>query len=572
MADAWGNRDPRPAEYVALLATTRDAILEVDPDATIIAAALAPTTEIAGRNISDIRFLDAMYQHGASAFMDVVAGKPYGFARSPFDREVDETILNFSRIIALREVMLAHDDGGTALWASNFGWNSLPQDWTGAPSIWGQVSADEQIDFALKAMDRIHREWPWLGAMILHQWQPMASASDPQWGFSLIQQDGSPSPLLLALQGYDHPQHAQNGLYHPRNEHSRYSGIWQFSELGADIGWLEQSDSQLTVDFFGTDIAMLLREDEYVAFLYPKIDGQDANATQRDSSGNAYVFLRSNSRGPETNLAPIARNLSLGPHTLHVVADRGWDRWAIAGYAVSSGNLAEPYERQITLGIVTSCLSLLVFLISAVSSPWQQWIPALSVLGRGLNVTTQLLLTGVTSFFLMLAMLWTWDSPRASIFLREDINIALALLTGGLLYLNLGLIFSLALALILFVLIVQRIESGLILTLLWAPFFLFPVSLHTYSFPMVEVMILITGAAGAVRFMVYLGHQLRAENGEFSLFAKTALLRVNAIDIAVLSLVLLGAISLLWTEALNPARTELRTLICGAGALLLAYA
>ena len=182
LADAWGNRDPRPAEYVALLATTRDAILEVDPDATIIAAALAPTTEIAGRNISDIRFLDAMYQHGASAFMDVVAGKPYGFARSPFDREVDETILNFSRIIALREVMLAHDDGGTALWASNFGWNSLPQDWTGAPSIWGQVSADEQIDFALKAMDRSHREWPWLGAMILHQWQPMASAERSAMG------------------------------------------------------------------------------------------------------------------------------------------------------------------------------------------------------------------------------------------------------------------------------------------------------------------------------------------------------------------------------------------------------
>ena len=46
-----------------------------------------------------------MYRHGAGDLMDVVAGKPYGFSLPPLDRRVDESILNYSRIIALREVM-----------------------------------------------------------------------------------------------------------------------------------------------------------------------------------------------------------------------------------------------------------------------------------------------------------------------------------------------------------------------------------------------------------------------------------------------------------------------------------
>ena len=87
LADAWGGLDPRPAEYVALLSTARDAILSADPAATIVAAALAPTTEIAGRNISDIRYLEALYAQGAGELMDVVAGKPYGFSASPLDRQ-----------------------------------------------------------------------------------------------------------------------------------------------------------------------------------------------------------------------------------------------------------------------------------------------------------------------------------------------------------------------------------------------------------------------------------------------------------------------------------------------------
>lgn len=561
LGDAWGGNDPRPAEYVALLATARKAILQADPSARIVAGGLAPTVETGGRNISDIHYLEAMYAHGARELMDVVAGKPYGQFASPLDRKIDEAALNFSRIIALREVMLANGDGKTPLWASNYGWNFLPSDWRGDASIWGAVSEAKQVQYTLQALDRAHREWPWLGPMFLQHWQPAADPASAQWGFALVNPDGSASALLKALETYQYPSLAQNGLYHARNRHARYSGVWEFGELGADIGWLPTSDSHLSFDFFGADVAMLLREDEYFAFLYPTVDGQAPNATQQDASGNAYIFLRSNSRGPELNLSPIARDLPLGVHRLRAIADQGWDRWAIAGYAVSSGDLSAPYNRQIALGSFATALSLVVFALSAASAPWNNWPPGLSNLFSGLNATARLVLTGATSFFMMLAMLWTWESPRASIFLRDEVNIALALLTGGALYISESVLITLALAILLFIQIYHRISNGLILTLFWAPFFLSPVELYTYAIPMVEILLLISAAAGFVKAMVNIGRSHQMGNSAFHAFSFGMLRRIELMDAAVIGIALLAVISLLWAQQPDTALTELRTLI-----------
>ncbi|MCY3796590.1 MAG: O-antigen ligase family protein [Chloroflexi bacterium] len=561
LGDAWGGRDPRPAEYVAMLASARDAILDADPSAAIVAAGLAPTVETAGRNISDIRYLQAMYAQGARELMDVVAGKPYGQFTSPLDRAVDENVLNFSRIIALREVMLANDDGRKPLWASNYGWNALPLDWPGDASIWGEVSVEEQTQFALQTLDRVHREMPWLGPLFLQHWQPEADPESAQWGFALLKQDGSESALLRALQTYQFPSLAQNGLYHARNSHASYSGLWQFSELGADIGKQPITDSQLSFDFFGADVAMLLREDDYFAFLYPTVDGLAPNALQKDADGRAYVFLRSNSRAPELNLVPIASNLALGNHKLHASADQGWDRWAIAGYAVSSGDLSPPYNRQITLGLLATALSLSVLAMTIATSPWDVWLPGITNLLSGLSATTHLLFTGVTSILMMLAMLWTWDSPKASILARDEVNILLAILTGGALYISESFLISLIIGLLLFVQIYHRIENGLILTLLWAPFFLYPVELHIYAFPMVEILLLISAAAGLVKLMVTIGKRMQMENAAFPALSGTAMRRITALDLAVGCLVVLALLSLLWAQHRDHALTELRTLI-----------
>ncbi|MCC6802707.1 MAG: beta-galactosidase, partial [Anaerolineae bacterium] len=325
----WGGLPPRPVEYLALLTAAYSAIHGADAGATVIAAALAPTTEQGPDNISDIRYLRDLYALGAAPYMDAVAGKPYGFDTPPDDRAVDESVLNFSRIVALREIMVQNGDGRKALWASAFGWNSLPEDWAGESSIWGSVSAEQRVSYTLAALDRADREWAWLGGMILQNWQPNAPGLDPQWGFALRDQRDNPTLLYVALEQRTQPTTATNGLYFPANEFARYSGVWTFGDLGADIGWVQ--DSQLDFVYAGSDLSLLVREDDYVALLYATVDGQPANALPRDAEGSAILNLTSGTRQPKLSLVPVAHGLGSGTHTLHVTADRGWDRWALAG-------------------------------------------------------------------------------------------------------------------------------------------------------------------------------------------------------------------------------------------------
>lgn len=560
LTDAWGGMEPRPAHYTALLQTAYQNIHNADSSATVIAAALAPTVETGPHNISDIRYLGDLYALGAHEFADAFAAKPYGFNYPPDDRTVSENRLNFSRIIALREVMVLHGDGKKALWASNWGWNSLPEGWRGQPSIWGNVSAEDRIGYTLQALERAEREWPWLGGMILQHWQPQASPDDPLWGFSLIDQNGDPTPLWEALAARSPAIGASNGLYPAANRFARYSGVWTFSDLGADIGWID--DSRFEFDFVGRDISLLLRKDNYVAYLYPTVDHQPTNATPVDPAGNAYIILTSKTLEPELTLIPVSRNLEPGLHTLRVVADdlvpdEAQDRWMLAGYAVSSGNLHEPYERQIAVAWFSTLIAACAVVLTGSQIPWNSMVWPIAPIWQRIGNVGQFAISAVTSVALMFGMLLTWGDSPPAVFRRESVQLGLALVSAGLIYLEPAVPLTLAAILILFIIIFNRLEIGLVLTLFWSPFFLFPVELHTFAFPMSEVMILITGAAWLLRLAATWGRMRQTTVTNAYRYP----IHLTALDWAVIAWVLIGIISLSWAELRNYAVTELRVVI-----------
>lgn len=558
---AWGNNDPHAAHYTAMLCAAFPTIHAADENSTVIAAALAPTAEMGPSNISDIQYLKDMYVLGAKNCMDAVAAKPYGFSSSPDDRTFQPDILNFSRIIALREVMIANGDAQKALWASNWGWNSLPLQWTGQPSIWGNVTSSLAVDYTNDAIVRANREWPWLGGMILHHWQPDAPPNDPIWGFALINQDDEPNNLLNALQTWQHPPLAQNGLYHPVTPYAHYSGVWTFGALGADIGWLETSDSQLKFDFKGQDIALLLREDDYVAFLYPTVDGKPANDTPQDNQGNAYIFLRSAGLTPEINLVPVAKNLSDTQHSLHIKTDKGWDRWALAGFAVSSGNLADPYNSQINIAWLTAIVALVSVVLTGRAIEWYRAFSRLRNLIDVLEATSNLAFSTFTSIVLLMGMLLTWGDGTLNILRRDSVPLAIAIFTAGLIYIQPPLILVLVSALILFIIFYNHIDIGLTLTLFWSPFFLFPVELFHYAFPLAETLILLTFGAWFLKQVAIVGRGYQSTNSAFHpLSISTHLSHLHAIDIGLLVWIGIAILSLTWTNRLDVAYTELRTL------------
>ncbi len=550
---AWGNQPPGPVDYLALLRAAYSAIHGADATATVIAAGLAPTTEQGPDNLSDITYLQDLYALGAAPYMDAVAAKPYGFNTSPDDRTVRDDTLNFSRIVALREIMVKNGDGGKALWASDWGWNSLPANWSGQPSIWGSVTSNQQASYTLSALDRALREWPWVGGMILQEWQPNVAPTNPQWGFSLLDRQGKPTALYSALANRPQMTAAIDGLYFPANPFARYSGVWTFGVLGADIGWVQ--DSQLDFNYQGSDVALLVRQDDYVAYLYATVDGQQANALPRDASGNALLNLTSDTRTPETNLVAVARNLGTGQHTLHITADRGWDRWALAGFAVSSGNLADPYNRQIAVALLTAAISACAAVVTAFRFNWQPVRRATDGIWQRLGDAGQIAVSVITSLALMIGMLLTWSDFVPNLFRQEPVQIGLAMLTAGLIYVEPHFVIVIVAALVLFVIIYHRIDLGLMLTVFYTPFFLFPVDLYKFAFPMSELVVLITAAAWILRSLASWGRARRAH------IMISLSLRLSPLDGGVLALVILGALSLIWAAQRGAAITELRTLL-----------
>jgi O-antigen ligase len=550
----WGRLPPRAAEYTALLSDAYHAIHAADPHVTVIAAALAPTIETGPDNVSDLIFLRDMYAFGASDVMDAVAGKPYGFDFSHDDRRADDRLLNFSRFAALREVMIAHGDADKPLWGSHWGWNSLPSDWKGSPSIWGEVSAQEQVDYTLGAIERAEREWPWLGGLILHHWNPPYPSDHPQQGFALTTPESKPTALLQALVNRAAPQHASTGWHPVRHPDAEYSGVWTFSEAGADIGWLR--DSRVRFTFTGTDVGLLLREDNYVAHLYVTVDGQPANALPRDGSGNAYIVLSSGSREPQTGPVAVARDLPYGLHTVEIIADQGFDRYALAGFTVGSGDIARTYNAWAAGASLAFMVSVLAAAASGATLPWRAWSRRASRLFTALSLPLQIAVSFLTSLALLATFLLSLGQPDASLIRREPVLPIIAFLSAGAVYLNVALPLTLAAGLILFWCITQRISIGLMLTIFYAPFFLFPVELYLFRFPMVEILTLMTSGAWVL-------HQF-ADWGRLRQIGATVYplqrLRLSWPDRLVIAYLILGFAALFWSEYRGFALTELRVL------------
>lgn len=555
LQSSWGNHPPSVTEYVDLLSSGYSAIKSLDVDAVVGTATLAPTTEQGPLNISDWRYLAEMYQLGAEQYFDAVGAMAYGFDSSPLDRNVDEQILNFSRFVGLRELMLKYEDAEKAIWITDWGWNSLPINWQGNPSIWGNVSEDEQALYTLQAIDRIEREMPYIAFATLNAWQPNVVVEDPQWGFSLVNNAGVKSKTQHALANRIPTTLPQNGLFHPASEFAHYSGVWTFGTLGADIGWV--GDSGAAFQFKGESIALMLREGDYVGYIYPRVDGIPPKDLATDTQGQPYILLTDPKL--QTNLNPIRVESGLNPletHTLQIVADRGWDRWALAGYAVSSGNLNAPYERIKQIGWLTTFVAFLSTLILARTVTWRRLLIRLDDKITSLSSVFAFFMGVMTSLVLMVALFTLTIDGQLNFLRRTHVSLGLGLLTTGILYLEPSIVVIAMATIVLWVLSFYHPEHAIYWIVLWAPFFLYPVQLYRFAFPMSELLLLIAFSASSFKYI--LRFTQRYFLGGLPL---TAPLKLRATDWLMLSWCTLGIVAWLNSDYRAAATTNFRTMI-----------
>lgn len=562
----WGNQPVNAAEYAALLTATAEAIRAADPNAVIVAAPLAPTEEDGPQNLADPAYLRELYEAGAADSFDVAAAKPYGFNTGPEDRTVRLDTLNFSRVILLREVMEAYGDGGKALWAGNWGWNSLPGDWQGAPSIWGKVEEQTQADWTIAALSRAQQEWPWMGMMFLENWEPNAPPDDPRWGFSIAGRDAA-----TAIGEYQSAEStaAYPGFHLAQEEaaEQQYEGGWRFSpEFGADIS---QSGDSATFHFWGTDAGLRVRRADYRARLHVLVDGRPANALPRDDRGAALVLMSPDRTNDNIVTVPVARKLEPGRHTLTLVADRGWDQWALNGYSVL---YRPPDSGYIVATSALGIFALLCFSLAVYTGRQADWRPFSSRL-RGrfeqFSPRWQAVLTAAIAGLVTLTGWLTWGEQAAGIYRRlgDGGQLALTAATAVVFYVAPSFIFYLAALILLFILIYFRPAWGLALVAFSAPFYVDPPERFGYRFSPVEIFLLITLAAfllSAVTKVITqlsINHSTTQPKIQISKFIIHNSLLLRPLDYAVLAFTLVATLSLFFTERLNVATNEWRVVM-----------
>ncbi|MCC6187493.1 MAG: O-antigen ligase family protein [Anaerolineales bacterium] len=498
LLSGWGHQPPSAAGYAGLLQSAYAAIHAADAAATVLAAALAPTVETGPDNWSDAAYLQQLYDLGAGRYFDAAAGKPYGFYTGPDDRQANPALLNFSRLTLLRAVMVRNGDAHKLLWGGNFGWNRLA-------SPWGQSTPEQQAAYTRAAYQRAAREWPWAGVLALETFQPDAPYDDPRWGFALLDQAGQPTALREALQASQvAPAAAPPGNYDALVPAARYTGNWEFSELGADIPE-DYANAAVTFTFEGTDLGLAVRRGDYRGYLYVWVDGRPGNRLPTDARG-AYIVLTAPEEGAP-RVSTILAASGLAPdeiHTAVITPDRGWDQWALAGFSVGRVQRDWTFEAARLALAIAALLALGGAVRFGRGLPWPAAAGRLQRGWRRLGLTGQLGITAAASALLYITSWLAWGSETASLSRRfgDALPITLTAFTAGLFYYSPSVVLALAALAALLVLFYLRLDLGLAFTLLFVPFYLQYRLLWQRGFSMVEVCIGLTLAA-------WLGHNAR---------------------------------------------------------------
>ncbi len=192
----WGYRAATPEDYVSLLQAVYPAVKAANPDATVLAGALAPTLEPAGSPwaVNDLTFLNSMYDAGAAAYFDALAVHAYGLT-FPATAEPDAAVLNFRRVELARQIMVEHGDAATPIFITEAGWNDHPR-WTMA------VRPGQRIQYTLDALDFAAERWPYVKLLAVWAFRyPAPTRSYPDY-FTLVTPEFVAKPIYDALKVY----------------------------------------------------------------------------------------------------------------------------------------------------------------------------------------------------------------------------------------------------------------------------------------------------------------------------------------------------------------------------------
>ena len=192
----WGYQPVDPEGYTDLLRAVYPRAHAANPDVVVLAGALAPTLEPEGSTmgLSDVAYLEQMYQAGAAAYFDALAAHAYGLTFPPEEPPASGTI-NFRRVELLREIMVAHGDGDKPVYVTKAGWNDHPR-WANS------VRPAQRIEYTIGAYEWVRQHWPWCACVAIWAFRYPASTHSYHDYYAFVTTDFEPKVIYLEVQNY----------------------------------------------------------------------------------------------------------------------------------------------------------------------------------------------------------------------------------------------------------------------------------------------------------------------------------------------------------------------------------
>jgi hypothetical protein len=206
----WGNRPVDPAGYVELLRIAYQRAKEADPNVYVLSAPLAitlgePHPEPGKwRAMSDLQFLEEMYQAGAAPYFDLLSANAFGMG-SPPEEPPSPGTLNFRRIALQREIMERYGDYDKPVWFNEYGWNAAPETFAEQDLPWKRVSEEEQALYSVQGLKYARQNWPWAGVFFVWYFRQVGDIppQEAAYYFRMVDVDFSPRRVYYAIQDLD---------------------------------------------------------------------------------------------------------------------------------------------------------------------------------------------------------------------------------------------------------------------------------------------------------------------------------------------------------------------------------
>lgn len=294
LVSEWGFNPSHPVdpkEYAHMLRVASRAIREADPNAVILLAPLAINTEtvdIAG-NMSDLAFLEGLYEAGAEQYFDIVSANAFGMDQPPEAPPAPDE-LNFRRVELQRAIMEEHGDGDKSIWMNEYGWNAAPPD--ALEMFWKRVSEEEQAEYTVDGVHWGQENWLWSGVFSIWYFRQWGGKTPDRavYYFRMVDTDWTKRRVYDAVKSdSDRLWVAGSGDWGERSspvrlptdlaERDRWTWAFADGALDGNVLVTNEPGAELAFRFKGPAVAIRVRTGPQAGTLHTEIDGRAVRAS-----------------------------------------------------------------------------------------------------------------------------------------------------------------------------------------------------------------------------------------------------------------------------------------------------